>query len=526
MAIKGYENKTNQINNLSNVIKLFSALQDDSGTEKRLSNKMISLSNQIKNSNSLDSLANIKKSIYDFNQESSNAGYDEFSLENMFSEKEELFNNAYNSLESAKMYQDENAGDQDQLYNKIMGYTWGEATNELDNLYGMLDNINQGVKNNFNYQLDEGWREGKYSRMSLGKSVEKRIGQIENKLDVFAENEGQFLVYDVESGEMDENSLAMYQDLQFKILSGDTKDFDQYFDNVTTDISRKFQIQEKGYNDWLQVYAKSKSKNQTVSELSGDNPSYTQIFAAEGLSNNSYVDPAIVKRILENYRTNAVKYNYQHKVLTNQKYNDNPLYSVISPEDPAFVEKIPGTLGSNAKTSDDNKKISFKENIEDGTTKMVSKDGKIVTINPLKKQTTDFKKMSLNEIPSNIIKEGDNYKVYNEESDSYVGIPKENMAKIVIKGKLQNIPVIRATKNTKTGKGGFKTEQIITHIFVDGKWKKASVSETKTNSKEERSRKLKGGSIDFKPMPMGRINRQKEKEQDTFFNALAKILSR
>ena len=38
---------------------------------------------------------------------------------------------------------------------------------------------------------------------SLGKSIEKRIGQIENKLDVFAENQGDWLVYNAD-GEMDE----------------------------------------------------------------------------------------------------------------------------------------------------------------------------------------------------------------------------------------------------------------------------------------------------------------------------------
>ena len=262
-----------------------------------------------------------------------------------------------------------------------MGYSLAEATREIDDLYKIKEGMAIGVESGYKFSSND-----KYSMTSLDKAITKRIGQIENKLDVFAENEGKFLVYDAASGEMDGQAREMYDDLQFKILSGDTKDFDKYFDDVIGDISRKFQIQEKGYNDWLEVYAKSKEYDKTVDEISGDNEGTLSALLNEGLRNDSIVTPDVAKRIMENYQINAKKYNEQHKILTGKNYNTNPLYMDLTAEDPSFTGKLPGTTTIDTSSSVvKDKKIDtnkVKENVKESK----KKDSSIILDDDIKEE--------------------------------------------------------------------------------------------------------------------------------------------
>ena len=527
MAIRGFEKKDpyaglNQLMQLMNQMDAMGARK-----ENRIANRMTALSKQIENANSLDSLSNISNSINTFNKEVEMMGYDEYSLSSLIDSKKQMFEDSNNAFNNARKYLDMNEGDPDKLYNNIMGMSWGEANSELNNLYSTLDSINQGVKSGFNYKS-----EGKYTRSALGKAVEQRIGQIQNKLDVFAENEGEFLVYNPEDGSMDEFSLGIYKDLQFKILSGDTKDFDKYFDDVIDNTSRKFQIQEKGYNDWLKIFEQSKlGKSLADMDLGkdADMESYQSILFGNG-QDDSNVDPTFAKQMAENYRTNAIKYNRQHEVLTGSKYHDNPTYTSIDLEDQS---NIPGTsLNDNASKVDSNSKQG--QNVDDLDIEV--KGDKAITIKQDDKKTTSTDKITMNMGGStNLKKDGNIWKVYDEESNSYKNLPEEHMEEISINGKFQKVPVMRGERTVRKKDGSYsKEENVITHIYVNGKWKKAAIPEKKKQKPKGISRRsgpgLKGVKdlplMDFPSMTGGRIEQQKREEQESFWKAISEVLSK
>ena len=94
MAIKGFE-KQDPMAGLNQLMQLMSQV-DAMGArkEQKMANKMTALNNQIKNANSLDSLENITSVVNKFNQETTLAGYDQYSLDSILTNKKELFNNA------------------------------------------------------------------------------------------------------------------------------------------------------------------------------------------------------------------------------------------------------------------------------------------------------------------------------------------------------------------------------------------------------------------------------------------------
>ena len=442
MAIRGFEKKDpysglNQLMQLMNQIDAMGARK-----EQGIANKMTALSKQIENANNLDSLTNISGAVNSFNKEVEMMGYDEYSLASLVNAKKEIFENANNAFNNARKYIDMDEGDPDELYNSIMAMDWSEANKELNDLYSMMDSINQGVKSGFSHISD-----GKYTRTALGKAVEKRIGQIQNKLDVFAENEGEWLVYNPEDGSMDEAAASIYKDLQFKILSGDTKDFDKYFDDVIDDVSRKFQIQEKGYNDWLKIAEESK-QFKTLSEmdlLEEDKEIYRNAMYGNNEDGDGQVSLNFAKQMAENYRTNAYKYNRQHEVLTGKKYNNNPTYSNIDLED---MTNIPGTtLDDNASKIDSNnnekelldsqevvkkEKVVKKQEIKPTTEIIWDKSANKVSIGaPQETETAIQKKLfSGKEKKQSLIKiefrnkNGDIVDIskYDKDSDSYVDV--------------------------------------------------------------------------------------------------------
>ena len=521
MAIRGFDKKDpmaglNQLMQLMNQMDAMGARK-----EKRISDKMLALSRQVDNAKTLDSLSNIMPAIDSFNKEVSNLGFNEYSLDNIVSEKKRLYSNSENSFNEAKMYLDKGLGDPDELYDEIMGMSWKEANDELNTLYSLSSNINEGIKSGYNFK-----GEGKYTTTSLSKAINTRMGQIQNKLDVFSENEGNFLIFNPD-GTMDEASKEIYDDLQFKILSGDNKDFDKYFDDVVDGVARNFQIQDKGYNNWLKIYEQSKNFAK-LDDMEGiseeDKASYKAIISGNGEDSDGEISPAFAKQMAEVYRTNAEKYNSQHQVLTGRFYNENPVYKNIDLED----SDIPGTIdASNASKVDSNSKKDIK----------IKKDPEII-VKKEEGQTKiiDTSKISINLNQSaNIKKENNKWQIYDDKSKIYIDLPKENIEEISLNGKIQKVPVIRADKTytTKEGKRTTKKTGKITHIYVNGKWKKASIPEKKTTIKGISRRSgpgLKGIKdlplLDFPPIATSKIETQKKKEQESIWKAIAEVLSK
>tara|TARA_Y100000593_G_scaffold2733_2_gene5504 strand:+ start:645 stop:2180 length:1536 start_codon:yes stop_codon:yes gene_type:complete len=468
MAIRGFEKKDPyaDFNQLLKLVEYSDAVS--AKEERKIINKYSALTRQIDSANSIETLGNIKSSVENFNKEVKLAGYDEYSLESIFTTKNNKLSQSNIAFNQGRKYLDMTEGDQDEIYNEIMGMSWSESNAELNNLYSLYDSMKEGAE--FDYNSD-----GKYTKTSIGKAIETRIGQIQNKLDVFAENEGQFLVYNPD-GTMDESSLKIYKDLQFKILSGDVKDFDKYFDGIINDVSRKFQIQEKGYNDWL-VIAQESKLGKTIDDMNlseEDKALYKNIMLLNDEDSNEGVGLSFAKQMAENYRTNAVKYNRQHEVLTGSKYNDNPIYMSIDLEQPG---DIPGTqIDDNASKVDSNSKKP--------------KEDKTLLANEKYKKTVSYDEMTLRkEGDTNLRKEGNVWKVYDKESNSYKNVPKEYLEEISINGKIQEVPVIRGDRKIRKKDGSVSVRRgEITHIYVDGKWKKASVPEKKKKKPEETSR--------------------------------------
>ena len=352
------ETLTSQLLKLS---QLYSQQVDKNNAQ--LQNERVFLADQLKNSTTVDSLNNLKSTVEDYNNKVSAQGYDEYAIN--IDSKSYIYNQANNAYEEAKSIVDKNLGDPDVLYNEIMGYSWKETADELQKLYNLKGAMEEGNNANFNYKAN-----GKYTSAGLIAGVNQRMGQLQNKIKIFEENEGSFLVYD-SNGVMDEESRAIYEDLQFRVLSGNTEEFDSKYDAMITSTSRKYQDKEGDYLKWQMIQDMTANKLKKVKDINiaelaaGTNTSTEEMMdwlngemAKANLTDEDYLDPAMVQTMINDSKVAAEKYNKQHQVLTGDYFTDKYPWAATG-----IDESIPG-LDSNDPASQTGKGTTFEEDLD------------------------------------------------------------------------------------------------------------------------------------------------------------------
>ena len=121
-----------------------------------LQNEAVFLGNQLGNATTLDSLNNLSSTVSDYNKRVSSQGYDEYAIN--YQDKKSSFTQANLAYEEGKSILDKNLGNEDKLYNEIMGYSWGETAEEVNKMYNLRDSIDRGIKSKFHYKAN-----GRYS---------------------------------------------------------------------------------------------------------------------------------------------------------------------------------------------------------------------------------------------------------------------------------------------------------------------------------------------------------------------------
>ena len=66
---------------------------------------------------------------------------------------------------------------------------------------------------------------------------------------------------------MDEESRAIYEDLQFRVLSGNTKEFDAKYDAMITSTGKKYQVKEDDYLKWKMIQDITKNKGVQIKDI-------------------------------------------------------------------------------------------------------------------------------------------------------------------------------------------------------------------------------------------------------------------
>ena len=283
-------------------------------------NKGVRLNNLATGATSIDSLNKLLPQIKSYNKEVQMSGNSEMSIN--WQDKHSMYTEGQQAYEKAKIYEDKLLEDPDKQYNEIMSYSWQDAAEEMKKLQDLQSQMNNSVDAGFVYKSN-----GQYTSGGLSKAITKRMNQLANKNKIFEENEGQFLVYD-SNGNMDEESRRIYEDLQFKVLSGNTQDFELELETMITSTATKYNAKEKEYMVWKQISDISSKKQTKLGEinfkgLAGKGDAAVQVAALmeqaagqSGLTDNDFLDPEWVSARMLDAQVAAGKYNKQHLVLT------------------------------------------------------------------------------------------------------------------------------------------------------------------------------------------------------------------
>ena len=259
MGIKGFEKKDpyaglNQLMQLMNQMDAMGARK-----EQRLQNEMTAISTQIANATNADSLSSLSNLVGEYNKKVQSKGYDQYSLQGVYDTKSHMYQASEKAYSEAEKILNRNLNDQDALYDDIMSMSFEDATAEMGRLNNIIDGMGTGKANKYIYRSND-----KYTQTGLEKAVKTRVGQLTNKIEIIKDNQNAFLVYKSD-GTLDDESQLIYDDLQFRVMSGDTSYFvgaNSPFDQNVTKIGAKFLKEEKTYQLWADIENKQKAGQQ------------------------------------------------------------------------------------------------------------------------------------------------------------------------------------------------------------------------------------------------------------------------
>ena len=431
MAIKGFEKKDpmaglNQLMQMMNQMDAMAARK-----EQRLQNEMTAISNQIANATNADSLSSLSNLVGEYNKKVQNEGYDQYSLQGIYDTKSHMYQASQRAYSDAEAILDRNLNDQDALYDDIMSMSFEDASAEMSRLNNILDGMGTGKANKYIYRSND-----KYTQTGLEKAVKTRVGQLTNKIEIIKDNQNAFLVYKSD-GTLDDESQLIYDDLQFRVMSGDTSYFvgkNSPYDQNVTKIGTKFLQEEKTYKLWADTLNKQQTGeslddahwNQIAVDPNNPTPKEQSLInqLKSEFDKNQYSTDYIEKR-MEESKLAANKYNKQHQVFTGSYYKDSMQWgNAIDFED--RVENIDG-LESGDLTSKTGSKST--EQIVEGES--VPGEGEVDdTLETMKFEAGD----TTEEDPENIQVNIDNFNEYVESDASEGGIDFNKVTSAVILG--------------------------------------------------------------------------------------------
>ena len=303
--------------------------QNEAREEKRLTNKYIALGSRIENASSLNELRNMKSLITNYSTETGLSGFEEYNLMPIYEQKTRTFQEADNAFIKAAGIQDELLGNQDELFANLTSLSEEEIVGKMNEMNNLLYHIEQGELNKYNPQnLAKG-----YTPKSLKNAVNRRLMNLTNASTVLQESEGTWQVFDPTTGELDHYTIDLMNDVKRNMLMGDVQSFKTNYKSMISNASTKFRYNQESYNNIANLLSGASAGN-TVGDSGVDVNS--DIIKFNNFDPSEVLLPEQIselKTMQGQYELAAKTYNNQHRLLTNDWYDEGELWK---------PEQIPG----------------------------------------------------------------------------------------------------------------------------------------------------------------------------------------
>ena len=340
-----FESQRIERTSIDDLLKLVQGFQQAGAQAKtRHANKTAALGVQIANANTSDEIANLTNLINKHNADSTSMGYDEYSLKLPFEEKKQIFAQGDLAYQEAEKYYNENnylTRSSEDLSREIWSMNWDEMTREISNLNELESKISMSQESGQKYSSANN-----ISGSSLLSSIQDRRGMLESKMAIWEENSGQFMVFD-EQGNMDEESLAMYENYKYDILSGNYEEFSKKFDEDIKYIENKYSTNEGTFIYLDQKHQEAIAQNLTYGELEDrmkndkEGEALLASFNIEIAKNgrNAVISDDWFMERKRIASSNADKYNNQYKVMTGNLLETEAPWQSFSETEKLFLEE-------------------------------------------------------------------------------------------------------------------------------------------------------------------------------------------
>ena len=306
----------NPVDSILKVMEHFSGMNEREGT--RLANEGNFIQKQLDSATGMDDINRLSVRAQSYNTESAQSGFD-YNID--YQNKKERFEEANMAYETGKKYVDMGLGDAKVQAENIMKLSWKDVAKEKNDLLNLKDGIAKGAQSNFDYKAN-----GIYSQTGVLSALDTRLGNLEKREMLFQENEKSFIVTKPD-GTMDEESQKIFEEFQYRIISGDVQEFDKAFDDYTTTRKRDYNTAKKSYMYWYQIEQElikkqGEGETLTVGDVSNatedsDNLSiFNSSAESYGKSKNDYLSLEWVIDRRTQAKEAAEKYNKQYLFLT------------------------------------------------------------------------------------------------------------------------------------------------------------------------------------------------------------------
>ena len=313
--------------------------------EARFANQQEFVTSAVAGADSTSELMALKPSITKLADSAVSLGFEGSGYNESFDDKLLSFTKADTSnKEIEKIYEYLNTTDGKDVFEDIVyNMTWEDATKKIDDLLVFKENI-VDAGTNYGYK----YKGGPYTGNQLARTLDKRIGQIQSKIEIFKDNEEFFDIVN-QDGTVNEESRELLDRFRYDILSGNSVEFAQNYDKYITTVGNKFeetnvlhQGLSKLYHTTMtpqyaaQLTGKTLGSALESNEIGLSDKQKEQISFITGGMENAQINPELMNW-LQNQMSiaeeNGRKWNKQHQILTGEYKSDLPTWSEL---------KIPG----------------------------------------------------------------------------------------------------------------------------------------------------------------------------------------
>lgn len=354
MSIKGYESKKNQVDSLTNIIKIFTALEDDKGTRDEIKFNAGATSDLIKLTNTIEGMEKLQGIVNEQDAQWDRLGYDTVGDINKeaWSNKFNIMQNGQSSVEylSGDFF---NITDVDAKTNEILDMSWSELSNMWQKVNEATYNIAEAKKLGMRFK-DNG------DVLSLSKATQFDT-MFKNSLNILAA-QGVWEIPE-EFSEMTESEFGV------AMMTYDQPTFMNFMKNKES-LSRSNVNKIEGqmeifFNNMINAQAKGGSSNATVG------------METFGMTEGNRYKAEEYRAKYEDYKTLLQTLNERHNNLYGSYASETP--SALGTEGEGGggswldgdVLKVEGAKKEDDKTIKDDGKT---DNIDDSKSKLVTID--------------------------------------------------------------------------------------------------------------------------------------------------------